>query len=96
MAKTTLATIKSFIKKSNGNLYIRERSRFDGMVDCVMPTKDDGFNPALPSESANSCGVHGAWFVFSGRDYFEPLAEQGFVGWHVSNCTGSFDLAVKS
>lgn len=36
MSKITKATVKSFIKKNEGNLYIRVKSSFDGMTDCVQ------------------------------------------------------------
>ena len=94
--KITLATIKAFIRKSE-NLYINERSRFDGMVDCVMPSKNQGFDKALPTERhmTNTHGVHGAWFVGQSRDYFTAYNDGTFQGFAVSNCCGSFILATK-
>lgn len=43
MAKITRSTIKSFIKNNFNNLYIKTKSRFDGMSDC-LESVDDGFN----------------------------------------------------
>lgn len=34
MSKITRSTIKSFIKNNFNNLYIKTKSRFDGMSDC--------------------------------------------------------------
>ena len=35
MTKATIATLKSFIKKNQGKLYIKKKSSFDGMTDCA-------------------------------------------------------------
>ena len=45
MAKATMATVKLFIRKNAGNLFITTHSKFDGMVDCVMPCEDSQFHP---------------------------------------------------
>ena len=98
MTKVTMATIKSFIRRNEGKLYIRCKSTFDGMVDGVRPV--DGkpeFTPAQPGAHAeNSMGINGAWFVGGSRDYLTPISENGFVGFHVYNCCGSFDIAVRA
>lgn len=41
-------------------------------------------------------GIKGAWFVLRGRDYFERIGDQGFTGFHVYNCCGSFDIAIRA
>ena len=98
MKKTTLATIKSFIKKNRANLHILTASRFDGMDDCVRSVEGATFVPALqPDEGRNfkNClGVHGAWFVFGSRDWFYEYNENGFIGYVISNCCGKFILAI--
>jgi len=95
MPKTTLTTIKSFIRK-NTNLYISTKSRFDGMVDCVMPCDNKLFEPVKPSnESKNTLGIEGAWFVFDSRDYFYDYEDSEFKGYEVSNCCGKFILATR-
>lgn len=95
--KTTLATIKAFIRKNEGRLYINPRSSFDGMVDGVMPTGDNTFSPALKDERGfkNTCGIQGAWFVFGSRDWFTPYEDATFSGFDISNCCGNFILAIK-
>lgn len=98
MAKVTLATIKSFVRKNRDALYIRTLSSFDGMTDCVQPCDNREFRKAEAAPehmTRNTLGVRGAWFVFDSRDYFTPISENGFIGYHVYNCCGSFDLAVK-
>lgn len=93
MSKITLATVKSFIRKSK-NLHIKTKSQFDGMVDCVMPTEDNGFTLALPSERhlENTLNIAGAWFVLGGRDYFSAYEDDNFKGFYIFNCCGSFYL----
>ena len=96
--RITLATIKSFIRKNPNSLYIMQKSTFDGMVDCVMPCGDGGFKPVKPTEDniSHSLGISGAWFVKSSRDYYYPYEADGFKGFTVSNCCGSFTLAIKA
>lgn len=97
MAKVTLSTIKAFVRKNEGRLHIKEKSRFDGMVDCVMPTGDGAFHPALKDERGftdNTMDIQGAWFVKGSRDWFTPYEDEKFVGYDISNCCGSFTLAV--
>lgn len=95
--KITLATIKSFIRKSNKSLHILCKSRFDGMTDCVESTGTKEFSPALISDSPGShdLGIHGAWFVGSSRDYFSAFDDGVLTGYVISNCCGSFTLAIK-
>jgi hypothetical protein len=100
MAKVTLSTIKSFIRKNRANLLISNLSEFDGMTDCVQQTGTKGFRPATePSADrnhANCLGISGAWFVFNSRDYFSEFERDGVKGYHVYNCCGSFDIGVRS
>jgi len=95
--KTTKATIKSFIKKNEGNLLINVRSSFDGMTDMCEP-QTDGFHKAVKTTDFldKSLGIAGAWFVGSSRDYFTPYNENGLIGYEVTNCCGTFILAIKS
>ena len=97
--KVTRSTIKSFIKRemARDNLYIKYKTNFDGMVDCVMPVNDSAFRRATASPSDNSnytLGVVGAWFVGGSRDYFSPFADDSHIGYEVYNSCGSFILAM--
>lgn len=93
--KITLATVKSFIKKNNGQLFINVKSQFDGMVDgCV--SLFDGF---IKAESETKMidatfGIKGAWFVRDSNDYFKPYESENLVGIEVSNSCGRFILAI--
>lgn len=97
MTRTTLTTIKSFVRKSQG-LHISERSRFDGMCDGVRRVDNDGFRPvgAVDMDDRMRLGISGAWFVRGGRDWFTPYNADGWKGYEVSNCCGSFVLAVRA
>lgn len=95
--KTTLATIKAFIRKNAGNgLHILPKSSFDGMVDCVMPVDGDWI-PVNEADFSDkyTLGCPGAWFVGQSRDYFDNYAADGWVGYRVFNSCGSFILAVN-
>jgi len=95
--KTTLATIKSFIRKNAGNIYINVKSEFDGMTDCCE-SRHDGFTKAKHLENsgrdAHDLGIQGAWFVGSSRDYFRDYNENGMTGFEVTNCCGRFIIAI--
>ena len=95
--KTTKATIKSFARKNNGNLFINIKSSFDGMVDGCT-SYNDGFVRAESTDDniKNTMGIDGAWFVNNSRDYFSPYNENGYTGYEILNCCGKFILAVKS
>ena len=93
MAKTTLATIKSFIKKNEGNLYIKNLSNFDGMTDGIEQVKNPSFMRASKSDCKNSHGAQGAWFVGNSRDYFKDYLDGDYEGYEISNCCGSFIIA---
>lgn len=93
--KITLATIKSFVKKNEGNLWINVKSSFDGMTDCVE-SLHRGFKQATKGDHyENSLGIQGAWFVGQSRDYFKEYHDPIFDGFEVYNSCGSFILATK-
>ena len=95
MKKITKATIKSFIKKNIDNLFIKIEDSFDGMVDCVMPVKDE-FHPIIKTETNNyNMGIKGCWFVNESRDCFNVYEDDIYTGYSVSNCCGSFKLVIK-
>ena len=100
MKKTTIATIKAFIRReiNNNNLYIKVKSDFDGRVDCVMPVEEDltkADKETYTEKDKNTLGLKGIWFVGRGSDYHTPYKENGFIGYEISNCCGSFVVAMK-
>ena len=65
MKKVTLSTIKSFLKKNEGQILIKVDSKFDSMTNCVERV-NDGFTFAKKDNGVNSnhtLGLDGAWFV---------------------------------
>jgi hypothetical protein len=99
--KITLATLKSFIKKNQGKLFINVKSSFDGMIDGCA-SHYDGFVKAEKdkTQSVNSDyhdrtqGIKGCWLVGGSRDYFKPYNDLRFEGIEVSNSCGHFIIAI--
>jgi hypothetical protein len=95
MKKPTLATLKSFINKNRPALHINCVSSFDGMQDCVAYKENSKFKPATKSDGyKNTLGINGVWVV--GRDSIRPYDKDGFNGFEVYNCCGTFIVAVKA
>ena len=98
MAKITKATIKSFVKKNRENLYIWEKSRFDGMYDCVMQTQSTKFSKAQNLDSSimlnNTLGISGLWLVGGSKNSFYHYEDDNFIGIEVYNCCGSSIVAI--
>jgi hypothetical protein len=95
--KITKTTIKSFIKKNENNLFVKVESTFDGMVDCVMPTKDNFKKVAVKTienqRDEHTLGVTGLYLVGSSRDYFTAYEDEKYIGFEVYNCCGSSIIA---
>jgi hypothetical protein len=94
--KPTMATLKSFMRACNNSLHIKHLSSFDGMVDCVMPCESGFLNVSgrYDPTKRNTYGI-GAWFVGgAGRNFIYLWNDDKFIGYEVSNCCGSFIIAV--
>ena len=97
--RITRATFKTFIARNRANLMIRTESSFDGMTDCVEHTGSHTFRPvedAQPGCENNTLGIQGVWLVGSSRDWFSAFNADDLTGIHVSNCCGSFTVAVAA
>jgi hypothetical protein len=96
MKKITLSTVKSFIRKNSGNLYIDIRSEFNGAID-GLSFYNQGFVKAEKDKQDRSytLGINGAYFVGSSRDYFSAFENEQFQGITVLNSCGKFILATK-
>lgn len=98
----TIATVKSFIRHNRPHLLIRVRSDFDGMTDCVRQNHGATWRPPMRNEDSASwdnkytLGVSGVWFVGRSRDYVNAINETGLTGYEVSNCCGSWAVAVAT
>ena len=87
MTKITKATLKSFVRKNEGKIFVNVRSEFDGMVDgCVSSRR--GFQKV---ESINLRD-----YVVYSRNFFYEYNEEGFNGIRVSNCCGDFIIATQA
>lgn len=96
MKKITRATFKSFIRKAGNDLLIKEKSKFDGMVDGVMPVSDT-FEKAVKTDNNlnHTLGYTGIWLVGSSRDYFSHFENDDLIGIEFYNCCGSGVVARK-
>lgn len=96
-SKVTMATLKSFAKRNETGLFVKEESSFDGMVDCVMELKGSKFIPTVINEKTNywKLGIEGIYTVGSSRDRFQKYEDEKFVGIQVTNSCGRSILAIK-
>lgn len=93
--KFTMSSLKSWIRKNVDTLQIRESTRFDGMVDCVMPSEDQSWGKvgSINFTDKHTLGISCAWFVGESRDYLYPkTVNDKIVSVFVSNCCGSFEF----
>jgi hypothetical protein len=97
MTKTTIATLKSFIKKNQGKLYIKKKSSFDGMTDCVEAIEGSRFVPisATERQPSSTLGIQGVWIVGSSGNLVDRYEDDQFVGLDVYNCCGTFIVAIE-
>ena len=96
MKKLTKTTLKSLIKKNAGNLFVRIRAEFDGMVDGVVYSKRE-FKSAKTTTRAieNSLGLEGVHLVHGSGNFFEAYEDENYVGIEISNCCGCMIVAVR-
>lgn len=96
--KITMATLKSFVRKNAGQLYVMNLSDFDSMTDGVRQCDGSQFRPATPSDVRNgenhTLGIAGVWLVGRSRDYFNSFDSDGFKGIEVYNSCGNFVIAI--
>ena len=88
--KITMATLKSFIKKSK-SLYVEIQSSFDGMTDCVQSVKSN----LREIKKEDAIGHGGVWCVGGSRNYFTFVEKGNMFGIEVYNCCGSGILWTK-
>ena len=80
-----MATVKAFVRKNSDKLFVKVESSFDGMVDGVMPTKDN-FRQVKQEDAFGSKGV---WVVGSSNDYITAYEDNKYIGFKIGNCCGS-------
>jgi hypothetical protein len=99
--KITLATFKKFIKQNYTDLLINVKSSFDGSTDCVERLHD-GFKKATTDKTVSkntsyhdaTLGINGVWLVRGSRDFFNSFENETLKGIEVSNCCGTFIVAI--
>ena len=96
MKKITKATFKSFVRRNRDNLLISNKSDYSAMDDCVMPCSGK-FRVAEKSDRDADCslGINGIWLVNGSRDWFTAFETEEMIGIEVSNCCGSFTVAIR-
>ena len=96
MKKITRATFKSFIRKAGDNLFTKQLSAFNGMVDGVECVKDS-FEKAIKVDGnlKNTLGYHDIWLVGGSRDYFTHYEDNNYIGIKYYNSCGSGIIAVE-
>jgi len=82
--KITLATLKAFIKNSN-ELFVEEKSNFNGMIDCVESFVN---TKMIHVSKEKAIGHDGVWCVGGSRNYFRFEENDNYFGIEVSNCCG--------
>ena len=97
MAKITMATVKSFIRKNTDNLYLKKINSYDSMCDGVNERAAHGFTQVAlnPQAHANKLGIDGAWCT-PGGNLLTEYNDGIFKGFDVYNCCGHFVIAVKN
>lgn len=95
--KITLATLKSFAKRNADFLFCKEKSSFDGMVDCVMPSKNTWQKTTINPEKTGyyKTGIYGIYTVGHSGDYFTLYEDENYIGIEVYNCCGCSILAIE-
>lgn len=96
--RITKATFKAFAKRNRENLFVRAKSSFDGMHDCVMPASDNGWRAAEVDESkigGTGSVLNGVYLVGDSRDYFTEYEDETYYGIEVYNSCGCSIVAIK-
>lgn len=96
ITKITRATIKSFIKKNFSNLFIRNISDFDGMIDGMKYHNNAKFRKAISTDRDEkyTFGIDGA-YILPSRNLFKAFENEEYIGFNVWNCCGEFDIVIK-
>ncbi len=95
MKKVTKATFKKFLRE-NENLFVNCKREFDGMTDCCE-SRNAGWRPAgqVDWTDEHRLGI-GIYLVGYGRDYFKLYEQNGYSGFRLYNCCGSWIVARRT
>jgi hypothetical protein len=97
MRKITLTTLKSFIRKNENQLFLKIKSKFNGMVDGVDEVEDTFRQVQVDKKSKNisTLGIQGIFVDNNSKNYFTKFENNNFEGIEFDNCCGRFILATK-
>ena len=90
----TAITVRSFVKRNEGKVFIKKTAEFDGMTDCVEQIVDNWHEADYCLDIRRGIGLQGV-YIIDGRTYYYPYEDSEFVGYRYSNCVESGMIAVK-
>jgi len=89
--KITKHTLNWVLKNFPNDIYVRVKTSFDGMTDCVEKVNMEVKKVTIE----NAIGINGVWMVGHSDDYFEKYEDDVYIGLEIWNCCGSGFLMVK-
>ena len=94
--KITLATLKSFARRNNSHLYVKDIRSFSGMTDAIEEVDDEFKETTITDDrSFFKTGIVGLYTVGQSRDYFNIYEDENYEGIKLVNCCNTTILAKK-
>lgn len=90
----TAITVRSFVKRNEGKVFIKKTAEFDGMTDCVEEIMDNWHEAEYCLDIRRGIGLQGV-YIIDGRTYYYAYEDSEFVGYRYSNCVERGIIAVK-
>ena len=90
----TAITVRSFVKRNEGKVFIKKTAEFDGMTDCVEQIMDNWHEAEYCLDIRRGIGLKGV-YIIDGRTYYFAYEDSEFVGYRYSNCVERGIIAVK-
>lgn len=90
----TAITVRSFVKRNEGKIFIKKTAEFDGMTDCVEQIMDNWHEAEYCLDIRRGIGLKGV-YIIDGRTYYYAYEDSEFVGYRYSNCVERGIIAVK-
>ena len=90
----TAITVRSFVKRNEGKVFIKKTAEFDGMTDCIEQISDNWHEAEYCLDIRRGIGLQGVYIV-DGRTYYFAYEDSEFVGYRYSNCVERGIIAVK-
>lgn len=90
----TAITVRSFVKRNEGKVFIKKTAEFDGMTDCIEQISDNWHEAEYCLDIRRGIGLQGV-YIIDGRTYYYAYEDSEFVGYRYSNCVERGIIAVK-